>query len=167
MASQIVQSVYPPLYNGMQLSFCNLQLGIVGKFFPFLTELEYSDTNEVVEGRGISPYNMGTTIGEYKASGSLTIQKLYEEEFDAIIASQSPDGKSLYDAIFDITAQYQLRVPPSQPQPAVQKDELKGCRITGKSDTMSTGNGVLVVKHSLHVGLIIRNGRLPIAGLPQ
>jgi len=129
--------------------------------------VEYSDTNDVAEGRGISPYPMGTTLGEYKATGSLEIQRAYSEQFLAIIAAQSPDGNSLYDTIFDITAAYQIRVPQGQQPIPVQQDVLRGCRLTGQAQSLSVGNNVLSVKFSLYVALIIWSGRLPLAGLPQ
>lgn len=164
MTQSVIQS-YPPLYNSMQLSFLNLQLGFEGTFFPFITEFEYNDTNDIAEARGTSPFSMGTTVGDYKASGSISIQKLFAEKFYALLAKRSPSGNSLYDAIFDFTAQYQMKVPPGLPKPDVITDKILGIRLTGGGDTMTAGNGVLVVKHSYYCGLIIRNGRYPLDGL--
>ena len=115
MAQNAVYQQYPANYAGLQYQFSNIQLGILGTYFPFIVSLSYSDTNDVAEGRGVSPYPMGTTLGEYKATGNIEVQKLYNEQFQALIAAQSPGGNSLYDAIFPITVQYQLRTPPGIP----------------------------------------------------
>lgn len=165
MASNAVLQQYPANYASSQFQYSNLQLAILGQYFPYLTEVEYTDTNDVAEGRGISPYPMGTTLGEYKASGSVSVQLAYVNQFRALIAQQSPDGTSLYDAVFDITAQYQHRAPTGTPPLPVLTDTLKGCRITGGGLTMSAGNGVLTVKYPLYIGVIVWNGYYPIAGL--
>lgn len=170
MASNSVYQTYPQPYGSMQYQYSNVQISLSsapGVFFPFIVSVDYSDTCDVAEGRGVSPYPQGTTLGEYKASGSLEIQKLYNEQFLAIVAKNSPGGNSINDALFDITIAYQLRTPPGiNPVPVVQ-DVLRGCRITGQSQTLSAGNSVLTVKHALYVALIVWNGRLPLAGLPQ
>lgn len=167
MPQNSVLQQYPSNYPGMQYQFSNIQIGLLGTYFPFVMSLSYSDTNDIAEGRGVSPYPMGTTLGEYKAQGSIEVQKLYNEQFLNLIAAQSPAGNSIYDAIFDITVQYQLRVPQGLPQPPVTTDVLKACRLTGQSQDLSSGNGVLSVKYQVYVALITWGGRLPIADMPQ
>lgn len=170
MAQNSVYQTYPQPYGSMQYQYSNVQISLSsapGVFFPFIVSVDYSDTNAVAEGRGVSPYPMGTTLGEYTATASIEVQKLYNEQFLAIVAKGSPSQNSIYDAIFDVSISYQLRTPPGiNPVPVVQ-DVLRGCRITGQSQTLSAGNSVLTVKHSLYVALIVWNGRLPLAGLPQ
>ena len=167
MAQNAVYQQYPANYAGLQYQFSNIALGILGTYFPFIVSLSYSDTNDVAEGRGVSPYPMGTTLGEYKATGNIEVQKLYNEQFQALIAAQSPGGNSLYDAIFPITVQYQLRTPPGIPQAPVVTDTLNGCRLTGEGIDLSAGNGVLTVKYPLYIAVIFWNGRQPLAGLTQ
>lgn len=170
MAQNSVYQTYSNNQSALQFQFSNIALSLSsapGTYFPFIVSISYSDTNDVSEGRGISPYPMGTTLGEYKASGSIEVQKLYNEQWIALIAAQSPSGNSIYDAVWDLNVQYQLRVPPGQPQPAVVTDTLHGCRLTGGSMDLSQGNGVLVTKYSLYVAYITWNGRLPLDGLPQ
>lgn len=169
MAQNSVYQTYPQPYGSMQYQYSNVQISLSsapGVFFPFIVSVDYSDTNEIAEGRGASPYRMGKTLGEYKASGSIEVQKLYNEQFLAIVAKNSPGGNSIYDAIFDITVAYQLRTPPNIPSVPVTQDVLRGCSLTGQAQTLSAGNAVLTVKHSLDVSLILWNGRLPLAGLP-
>ena len=95
------------------------------------------------------------------------LKKLYNEQFQALIAAQSPGGNSLYDAIFPITVQYQLRTPPGIPQAPVVTDTLNGCRLAGQGIDLSAGNGVLTVKYPLYIAVIFWNGRQPLAGLTQ
>lgn len=165
MASNVVTQQYPNNYASNQFQYSNLALNILGVYFPWLTSVEYNDTCDVAEGRGISPYPMGTTLGEYKASGSVEVQLAYAEQFRKVIAGNSPDGTSLYDSVFDVTASYQHRAPLKTPALPTFTDTLKGCRLTGSGMTMSAGNGVLTVKFPLYIGLIVWNGYYPVAGL--
>ena len=89
------------------------------------------------------------------------------DDFLKLIANGSPDKNSLYDSVFDIIAQYQLRPATGQAQPPVKTDKLHGCRITGMSQDMSQGNAVLTVKVTLYVAYITWSDYLPLAGLPQ
>lgn len=164
MANSVI-SVYPPLYNGVQLQMSNLNLSFEGTYFPYFTEFEYSDTCEVAEGRGASPYAMGTTVGEYKANGSLSVQLIYRDRFLDILKSRG-GGNSFMDVVFNMQMQWQVKVPPGFPQPKVFTDEALGCRITGGSISLSAGNGVAVEKYPLYIGLILRDGVLPVSGLP-
>jgi hypothetical protein len=166
MAQNSVYQTYPQPFGALQYQYSNISVNISGQYFTFFNSVNYSDTNDVAEARGISPYPMGSTLGEYKASGSIEVQKLYWTQFTNLIKAASPQGNSLYDAIFDITVQYQLRVPQGQPQPAVMTDVLKGCRLTGQSMDMSAGNAVLSVKMNLYIALVVWDGILPISGLP-
>ena len=83
------------------------------------------------------------------------------------IEKWSRDKNSLYDSVFDIIAQYQLRPATCQEQPPVKTDKLHGCRFTGMSQDMSQGNAVLTVKVTLYVAYITWSDYLPLAGLPQ
>lgn len=167
MAQNSVFQQYPQPFAGFQYQYSNIQINLQGRYFPWVSSVSYSDTNDVAEARGVSPYPMGTTLGEYKASGSLEIHKLYNKDFLDILASLSPDGKSIYDVIFSINVQYQLRPANGQVAAPVVTDVLQGCRITGQGQDMSAGNAVLTVKHSLYIALIQWSGYLPIAGLAQ
>lgn len=167
-ANTVIQ--YPANYSQFQYQFSNIAVSLSTKpdtYFPFFTAISYSDTNDVAEARGISPYSMGSTLGEYKCSVSCDVQKLYVPQFLQLVASGSPNGNSLYDSIFDFTVQYQLTVPFGQQAPPVVTDSLKGCRLMGQGMDMSAGNGVLTTKFQIYCPLIVWGGYLPLAGLPQ
>lgn len=169
MAANAVFQTYPANYASVQLQYSNVLISISsapGVYFPFITSVSYSDSMDVAEGRGVSPYPMGTTLGAYTAQGSLEVQKAYSDQFLSIIAAGSPDGGSLYDNVFQLNVQYQIRVPVGQQQIPVMQDILSGCRLKGQSQDLSTGNGVVTTKWDMYVSLIQWNGRLPVAGLP-
>lgn len=169
MAANAVFQTYPANYASVQYQYSNVQISISsapGVYFPFLTSVSYSDSMDVAEGEGMSPYPMGTTLGKYSANGSLEVQKAYSEQFLSIIAAGSPGGNSLYDNIFQLNVQYQIRVPTGQTPIPVVQDVLSGCRLKGQSQDLSAGNGVIVTRWDLYIALIVWNGRLPVAGLP-
>ena len=171
MASNSVVNVFPQPYGNTQYCFSNLAIsfaaGAPAVYFPFIASMEYSDTCEVEEGRGVSPYAIGRTLGTYKASGSIEIFKAYTQQFQDMIAANSPDGNSLCDATFDVTCQYQLRAPQGQPQPPIVTDVVKGCCLTGQAISLSNGSAVITTKFNLYVALISWNGRYALSGLPQ
>lgn len=163
----VVIQTFPPAMNGQQLQFANINLAMEGVYFNFFTELEYSWTVDVEEGRGASPFPMGTTAGMYKASGSITVQLAYREAFEAIVAQFSPDRNSISDAILSFQAQWQARAGINQIQAPVFTDELIGCRIISSGISGSSGPGVMVVKYGLYIALVRDNGRAALAGLPR
>lgn len=169
MASNSVFQTYPANYASVQYQYSNVQISISsapGVYFPFIMSVSYSDSLDIAEGRGVSPYPMGTTLGQYTAQGSIEVQKAYSEQFLSIIAAGSPDNNSLYDNIFQLNVQYQIRVPVGQTPIPVVQDVLSGCRLKGQSQDLSAGNSVITTKWDMYVALIQWNGRLPVAGLP-
>lgn len=169
MAANQVFATYPSNYASVQYQYSNVSITISSApstYFPFITSVSYQDSIDVAEGRGVSPYPMGTTLGEYTASGSIEVQKSYSEQFLAIIAAGSPNQDSLYDNIFQLNVQYSIRVPTGQTPIPVVQDVLKGCRLKGQSQDLSAGNGVITTRWDLYIALVIWNGRLPVAGMP-
>ncbi len=160
-----VLQTYPPAHNGQQMQFANINFAMEGMRFPFFQSIDYTDNVDIEEGRGASPFPMGTTTGSYKASGSIEVQLAYREMFEATLAQFSPDRNSTFDAVFNIQCQWQARAGINQIQAPVFTDELLGCRITSAGISGSSGPGVMVVKYSLYIAIIKRNGRLPLAGL--
>ena len=88
MASNSVYQQYPGNMSSFQYQYSNLALSFASaptQYFPYLTSVNYSDTNDVVEARGISPYPMGTTTGNAKFTGSIGVQLSMREQFMKII----------------------------------------------------------------------------------
>lgn len=164
MSNAVIQ-VYPPTWNMQQLQFANILLAVEGVNFNFFNELEYSDNIDVEDGRGATPFSMGTTTGMYKAQASISVQLAQREAFLTLIASLSPGGNSIYDAVFNVQATWQMKNAPNQAPTLPFTDELYGCRITGAGVSGSSGPGMMVVKYPLNVQVIRWNGKTPLAGL--
>ena len=157
MSLTIVQQFPTPGRDNVQLQFSSINLAIKGKDFPYFVDVEYTATNDSGEARGASPFSMGKTLGEYKASGNVSVQLKKAEDFLELIAP----GKGPHLAqFFDLTVQYQ-----EFGWDQVLSDRLIGCKLSGEGKTHSAGNGVLVVKYPMTIEVIIPNGRPPLPGI--
>lgn len=168
-ANAIVQT-YAPTYPSLQYQFSNTNISLSlasGQFFPYIVGVKYSDAVDVAEARANSPYPQGSTLGEYKAQLSFTCQTLYTPLLIELLKSGSPSGQSMYDAVFQMNISYQIKQPAGSAATPVIQDVCKGCRVTGMSQDLTTGNGVLVRELACYCPLIIWNGALPLDGLPQ
>lgn len=155
----IVKSYDIPTKNDRQLQFASITLNVNGNQFTRATEISYEWTLDVGEARGLSPFPMGTTVGEYKCSGSITVQRIYREQFVEFIRQGST---GFADKVFNVevtTQEFEV--------PNVETDFLQGCRLTGGSQDYSTGNAVLLTRFPLYIAIIYPNGRAPIQGIPD
>ena len=64
MAQNSVYQTYPQPFGALQYQYSNISVNISGRYFTFFNSVNYSDTNDVAEARGISPYPMGSTLGK-------------------------------------------------------------------------------------------------------
>ena len=165
MPSAVVQK-YPPRFNQIQLQHANMALSFNGTpYFTDISEVAYNWTSEKGEARGISPLPMGATQGEIKCTGSFSVHLIAWPTLQAILASRSPSGNSICDAMFDITIQWAVRASPGQPQPAVQTHVLQSCFVTGADLSSSAGNAPVMMKCTLYVPYIAMNGYLLLDGI--
>lgn len=143
-----------PLINGKRRDFSSLELVVSGLIFTGVKAVDYSDSLEpgIVYGTGALP--IGTTRGQYKAQGSIT---LYRAEFDALIATL---GDAYMEKYFDVVASYA-----DDGDSAVTVDTLVGCRIKNVGNSHSSGGDALEMKIDLHVHYIKRNGTAPLGKL--
>lgn len=162
--NNVVQT-FPGAWAVQQLAFANIRLSLAGVAFDKFWEVSYTDSNPKEKGKGVSPYPMGNTIGDYTASGSITVQLAFNPAFQAIVASFSPNGNSLYDAFFNVAVSWQTIVGPNQNKAPVQTHDLFHCALGGAGVEASHGAGVVGVKYPLDISFINWNGFLPIAGL--
>ena len=147
-----------PTKNGIQLQFSSIDLGIVGSYFPWVTEISYDPTLEPGEARGASPFPMGVTLGEYKVTASLTIHRIHRQRLFELVKGVGP-GAGVFDKFFPITVTYQ-----EFGWDSVETDVFSA-RMTGAGHEFSTGNGVLLVKIPLYVPYVIMNGMHPLSGM--
>lgn len=156
----IVQKRFPvPSRNGVQLQFSSidLALGDRGVFFPWINEISYEQNLEPGEARGTSPYPMGASVGELKATGSLTIQRIYRETLINIVENGTPGFMTKF---FPISVAYQ-----EFGWGQVETDSFDA-RITGTGHEYSAGNNVLMVKLPLYIPFVRLAGHIPIEGIP-
>lgn len=158
MPKTVVVRRWPtPTRNNVQLQFSSIDLGLRGVYFPWVSEISYTQTLEPGDARGTSPYTMGYTLGELKANGSITVQRIYRERFIQIVEQGSA---GFMDKLFPIQVQYQ-----EVGWDSVETDELEGCRIQESGHDYQAGSGVLMTKFPLIVSFVKLNGHIPLAGI--
>ena len=119
-----------------------------------ITEINYSDSNELGEANGNQRQILGTTPGIYKAEGSFSMQL---KDGQDIIDALSP---GFYDKIFDIVVVYQI------PQTSsFITDTLAKCRLKKQDHAHKSGNDALMKKFDLHITYILWNGKNPILNM--
>lgn len=119
-----------------------------------ITEINYSDSNDLGEPMANQRQGLGTTPGQYKAEGSLTMHMLQGQEVLEAL------GDGFYDKIFSILVVYQI------PQTATFiRDTLALCRFKKQDHAHKSGNDPLVKKFDLHVQYVLWNGKKPILNM--
>lgn len=155
--SVIVVRRWPtPTRNSVQLQMSSIDFGIRGIYFPWLSEISYEMNLEPGEARGASVYPMGVTVGELKATASVTIQRIYRERVINIFEQGSPGFMDKFAPLTVTVQEFGWN--------SVETDSMEG-RITGAGHEYSAGNGVLMVKLPLYVPYIKLNGHVPVAGI--
>ena len=150
------------MMNGVQLQFSSIALAIDGTYFPWITEVSYEQSLDPGEARGTSPYPMGVTLGEYKASGSLTVHRAHREEFLSLVEGYIMSQTGLpgfMSGFFPVMVTYQ-----EIGWPQVEIDTFFA-RITGLHSDGSTGNGVLLTKFPLYIPIVNTAGHVPTPGV--
>lgn len=146
-----------PTMNSRQLQFASIDFNVRGVLFPWIGEVSYDQNLDPGEARGTSPLPMGVTLGELKANASISVQRIYREQFLNRIEKGVP---GFMDKFFPIAVQYK-----EIGWPQVETDSFIA-RITGTGHDYSAGNGVLMVKFPLYTPFIILNGHVPFQGMP-
>jgi len=119
-----------------------------------ITEINYSDSNDMGEATANQRQILATTPGMYKAEGSLSIHLSQGQD---VIDALSP---GFYDKIFSIVVAYQL------PQTnRIITDTLANCRMKKQDHAHKSGNDPLVKKFDLHVTYVLWNGKNPILNM--
>lgn len=136
-----------PLVNGNKHSYAEIEWSIEGDRVIGIQGIDYDDNLEPGRVAGTSAQDIGRTLGEYKASSSVTIIKASAD----LIRTKLGDG---YGAVvYPITVLYR----PSNGDPLI-KDELIGVRIKKCADSHSKGPDGLVEKWDLDIMGVFRNG---------
>lgn len=141
-----------PNVNGEYPDFASILLDIAGSRVPVgLDELNFEDGREPGEVRGNSSQDLGTTPGEYKATGDFSCPVPQMEGIERLLASR-PGG--VFGTRFDIAVTIRRGS-------VVLTYELLGCKLKKLGDSHQQGSDALKRKAELYVGGIIRDGRPP------
>jgi hypothetical protein len=143
-----------PLINGKRFSFSCIKLKVRSKDRVGVKSLDYDDELEEGEMRGTGPELLGTTEGDYKATGSITF---FKKEFDLLIEEM---GDGFYQERFDIVVFRE-----ADPGDGVSKDELIGCRLKKAASGDAQGADPSEVKCDLSIFYILRNGNTPVKNM--
>jgi len=126
-----------PRVQGQYCSWANFTVTIIGpdgeQFVTAdISELSWSDTLEpgVVKGKGPGP--RGTTLGDYTAEGTLKMWKAASKKFQKALAAKN---KIIGGVTFDVVGAW---IPLDEEDDEEHRIELLGCRLKGRSGSMSS-----------------------------
>lgn len=143
-----------PTINGVRYDFSSVEINIDGTLFNGVKEITYKQSLEPGELRGTRAQLIGRTRGKYSAEATLT---MFKTEYQQLVAALSAKGLGYMETAFDIVVNH------SEAAEGVVTDLIVGCRIKDDEDSGSEGSDPLVVKVSLHVMRINRNGANPLS----
>jgi hypothetical protein len=135
-----------PTINGLDYDFATVEVKVNGSQYIRVKDFSYTDDLDPGLGYGTSPEYVAETIGQYKASGSLTLY------LEAAKIFRDSLGDGFGTVHFDIVANF---APPGKPVLTV---EATGCRVKKVDDSFSAGSDPLAEKFDLHIRRITRDG---------
>lgn len=109
----------PPLINGQAYSFADIIVTILGVAVAGITEVDYSDNQEVTDNFGAGRFVTSRGLGKIMAEGKITIDRA---ELSAIIDA-APGNRLQNIPEFDIEVNY---VPEGSTN---RTDVLRNCRF--------------------------------------
>jgi len=136
-----------PTINGLDYDFCTVEVKINATEYIRVKDFSFDDDLDPGLGYGTSPEYVAETIGQYKATGSLTLYLGSAK----LVRDALGDG---YGSVhFDIVATF---APPGQ---EVLTITAVGCRIKKVGNSGSAGSDPLTEKFDLHIRRILRDGK--------
>jgi hypothetical protein len=155
-----------PVVNGIRFDFSSIQFRVQGKIFPGIKSLNYNHALDPGVLGGTAAQDIGRTRGKYKAEGNIELFREDADDFLTLIAPASlitggQTGIGFMEVSFDISVTF--FEPIQGTGPAVQNDILRGCRIKKEDSSNSAGSDPSTLKYDLHIMLLTRNGKAPIA----
>ena len=148
-----------PLVQGVRFDHSSLDIKLSGQSFFGVKSIDWKDEMKPGEAYGTSAQRLGTTRGQYKASGNIELWKAEALSFEQLLIQQFP-SIGLLEIRFPIDVNYVMEggIGPFTAN-------LVACRITDRSDSSSAGSEPHAKKYALDVTYVIENGLLPITGL--
>lgn len=140
--------------NGQMYDWSSITVGMLGPV-TFFTAIEYEDSREVKKVFGRGRRAVGRALGNYDASGKITLHREGFEQF--MLAVQALGHRSVYDMPpIPITITYT-----NGDKPTVT-DVLQGVLFTGqKNGGTSQNSEAATVDLDLDIEVIRWNGREP------
>ncbi len=150
-----------PLITGVRFDASSIELSLNGKRYIGVTEMEYEQTLEPGEVRGLSAQILGYTRGIQKAGGRLMMLR---EEFQDLSIDLQTLATGLLEANFLCSIHYAELPPLSIPgNPfATSTDQIWGLRFTGTRHRFQQGSSdPIVVEMPFVARIILVNGLQP------
>lgn len=150
-----------PMVQGVRFDHSSLDIKLSGISFIGVKSVDWKDELKPGEAYGTAAQRLGTTRGQYKASGNLELWKAEAFNFEQLLIQQSP-GVGLLEIRFPIDINYVMEggIGPFTAN-------LVACRITDRSDQSGQGNEPHSKKYVLDITYVLENAVLPITGLKK
>ncbi|MDD5245001.1 MAG: hypothetical protein WC683_17885 [bacterium] len=136
-----------PTINGLDYDFATVELKLAGAGYLRVKDFSFDDDLEPGLGYGTSPEYVAETIGQYKATGSITLY------LEAAKLFRDTLGDGYGTVHFDIVANF---APPGK---AVLTITATGCRVKKVGDSGTAGSDPQTEKFDLHIRRILRDGK--------
>lgn len=150
-----------PLITGVRFDASSIELHLNGRRYIGITEMEYEQTLEPGEVRGLSAQILGYTRGIQKATGRVMMLR---EEFQDLSVDLQTIATGLLEANFLAMVHYSELPPMSIPgnPSATSTDSIIGLRFTGTRHRFAQGSGdPIVVEMPFVARLMLINGIQP------
>jgi len=150
-----------PLITGVRFDASSIELNLNGKRYIGVSEMEYEQTLEPGEVRGLSAQILGYTRGIQKAGGRLMMLR---EEFQDLSVDLTALATGLLEANFTASIHYSELPPMSFPgnPSATSTDMILGLRFTGTRHRFQQGSSdPLTVEMPFVARLMLINGIQP------
>lgn len=146
------------LINGNMYDFSSLKVttNVLGAppLIERFTSLTYEHSMSVGKFRGRGSKVLGTTRGEYDASGSIVMYIEDWLQFQAGLTAQSAAGGGGW-----MMTRFMINVAYAEVGSAIVNDVLRGCRITKTSKSLARGTDPIMVTLDLDIMEIIENAQ--------
>lgn len=117
----------------------DVKVRILGRKLEGITELEYSDEQELENVMGAGEYPIGQSDGNYEAKASIT---LYMEEMRALLDSLPPTVRLQQIPAFDIVVKYMYGT-------RIYTDRIRNCKFKNNGVAVKQGDKTIAQKFEL------------------
>ena len=115
------------------------------------SKIDWDDAVEHGRVPGTGPVDLGSTVGQYTANGSMAMYLDAFAEFQRVLATRSPRIATVQFNLF-------LAWVPLDGEGEMHKAELLGCKIAGRTNANAPGADATAIDVPLYVGMATLNG---------